>query len=184
MPHPQTPLPLSTTDATQALSRALLEGRPTRARQQLKLGADVTDACFVHEVPTRQGFERIGHLTAVALAVLCDCDALEDDRRLFKPGTVERHRPPERLHLLPLLAAYTDFSGVHGVGGRTLLHFAREPLVAEWLLRHGAPCDVPDAEGRLPGDTLPPRVCDLVNRHLLARRMPAATAPARTRERL
>jgi hypothetical protein len=65
------------------------------------------------------------------------------------------------------------------------MHFAREPDVARWLIENGAPCDVPDNEGKLPGDVLPPGVATIVTASLLGSTLSAASAaPTVMRPRL
>ncbi len=77
--------------------------------------------------------------------------------------------------MLPQFNAYADFSGIHGAGGKSLMHFAREVDVARWLIENGAPCDVTDDEGKLPGDVLPPEVAAMINAHCLGSNLPHAT---------
>lgn len=81
--------------------------------------------------------------------------------------------------MLPLLEGHADFSGVHGAGGKSLMHFASKPVVARWLIEHGEPCDVPDNDGNLPGDILPAAVAAMVNQHLLGNTLkPANKTPS------
>jgi hypothetical protein len=54
------------------------------------------------------------------------------------------------LHLLPLFAGITDFSGVHGPEGQTLLHHRLAPVVVDWLVERGAPYAVADDDGNVP----------------------------------
>lgn len=149
--------------------QALVQDKPAHVRKLLELGVSTATAQFTHEVPVNGTIHEWPGLTATALAVLVDCDALEDDRRiaLNNPGAQTRHPSQRGIRMLPQFKPYADFSGVHGAGGKSLMHFAREPDVARWLIEQGAPCDVTDDEGKLPGDLLPPEVAAIVNAHLL-----------------
>jgi hypothetical protein len=86
--------------------------------------------------------------------------------------------------MLPQFKAYADFAGVHRAGGKSLMHFAREPDVACWLIAHGAPCDVTDDKGQLPGDVLPRDVAAMVNAHLLGHVVAMAGVAVSCRARL
>jgi hypothetical protein len=105
-------------------------------------------------------------------------------------GSKKRHGPgfhasDRQLWMVPLFKDYVGWSGIHGAGGKSLMHFAREPEVARWLVEHGAPCDVADEEGKFPGDVLPPDVAAIVNAHLFGKSCALATqTAARSRGRL
>jgi hypothetical protein len=160
--------------------QALVQDHPAHVRKLLAQGTSTNTARFTHEVPVNGTIIDWPGLTATALAVLVDCDALEDDRRiaLNNPGAQTR-RPSQRgIRMLPQFTPYADFSGVHGAGGKSLMHFAREADVAHWLIEQGAPCDVTDDEGKLPGDVLPPEVAAIVNASLLGSTLSAASAGA------
>jgi len=149
--------------------QALVQDRPAHVRKLLAQGTSTKTARFTHEVPVNGTIIDWPGLTATALAVLVDCDALEDDRRIAMNDTREPKRRPSRrgIRMLPQFKAYADLSGIHGAGGKSLMHFAREPDVARWLIAQGAPCGVADDEGNLPGDVLPAEVAAIVNAHLL-----------------
>jgi hypothetical protein len=161
---------------THQIWHPLVQDQPAHVRKLLAQGISANTAQFTHEVPVDGTIHDWPGLTATALAVLVDCDALEDDRRIALNDTqVPKRRPLRRgIRMLPQFKAYADFSGVHGAGGKSLMHFAREVDVARWLIENGAPCDVTDDEGKLPGDVLPPEVAALVNAHLLGAGLAAA----------
>ncbi|MGY3231207.1 hypothetical protein ACVWWJ_002691 [Luteibacter sp. HA06] len=181
MPTPTSP------STSHELWRALVEFRPIQVRRLLEMGASAKDAKFSYEVRFDGVIRDWPELTATALAVLVECDALEDDRRLgakILHGPL-CHAPDRKLWMVPLFKDRADWSGVHGAGGKSLMHFAREPDVARWLIANGAPCDVTDDEGKLPGDVLPPEVATIVDAHLLGAGLAAAhNATAAVRARL
>ncbi len=156
--------------------KALVQDQPAHVRRLLAQGTSTNTPQFTHEVPVNGIIIDWPGLTATALAVLVDCDALEDDRRiaLNNPGAQTRHPSQRGIRMLPQFKPYADFSGVHGAGGKSLMHFAREVDVAWWLIEQGAPCNVPDHEGKLPGDVLPPEVAAMINAHLLGAGLAAA----------
>ncbi|QWT22108.1 hypothetical protein KPL74_08885 [Bacillus sp. NP157] len=156
------------------LDVALRECEPARVRALLALGADGKRPRCSHEVDFGQGFRSVDGFSATARAVLSDCDFIEDERRI---NGVHRKVKNRDLYL-PGFPGHVDLSGIHGPGGRTLMHLAREKTVAEWLISHGAPCNGPDDMGRLPGDVLPPEVAAIVNAHMLATRLQGASAAA------
>lgn len=170
MPSPITMSP------THQIWQALVQDRPAHVRKLLERGICANTAQFTHEVPVYGTIHDWPGLTATALAVLVDCDALEDDRRiaLNDPGARTRHPSQRGIRMLPQFKPFADFFGVHGAGGKSLMHFAREVDVACWLIAHGAPCNVPDHEGKLPGDVLPPEVAAIVNASLLGTGLAAA----------
>jgi len=97
---------------------------------------------------------------------------------------MKRHIRQREL-LLPHLVGIVDFSGAHGPDGKTLMHFAREMQVAQWLIDHGAPCHVRDDKGRLPEAVLPRDVAIIVDRQCLEASLPQATsADVRSARRL
>jgi len=163
MPNPKARSPIH------QIWQALVQDQPAHVRKLLERGICANTAHFTHEVPVSGTILDWPGLTATALAVLVDCDALEDDRRiaLNNPGAQTRHPSQRGIRMLPQFKPYADFSGVHGAGGKSLMHFAREVDVACWLIANGAPCDVTDDEGNLPGDVLPPDIAAIVNAHLL-----------------
>jgi len=172
--------------ATFALSDAV-EGRDgPKLRACLALGADPNHGQFTREVPGGGWVRYMKGLSALAAAVMDDCGYIEEVRDDFDDDDPARDRPvPERELLLPHFARFVDFSGVHGPGGITLMHLAREAQVARWLVDHGAPCDVPDSRGQLPWEVLPPGVAATVNRKHLESNLPKATrVEARTARRL
>lgn len=156
--------------------KALVQDQPAHVRRLLAQGTSTNTPQFTHEVPVNATLHDWPGLTATALAVLVDCDALEDDRRIALNDPREPKRRPSRrgIRMLPQFREYADFSGVHGAGGKSLMHFAREVDVARWLIENGAPCDVTDGEGKLPGDVLPPEVAAMINAHLLGAGLAAA----------
>jgi len=182
MPNPN-PSPMS---PHHQIWKALVQDQPAHVRKLLAQGTSTNTPQFTHEVPVNATLHDWPGLTATALAVLVDCGALEDDRRIALHDPREPKRRPSRrgIRMLPQFNAYADFSGIHGAGGKSLMHFAREVDVARWLLAHGAPCDVTDDEGKLPGDVLPPEVAAIVNAHLLGAGLTASgkkTSAARAR---
>jgi hypothetical protein len=163
------------------LWQALLEGRAGSVRALLELGTDPDLPLFGHDLGNGSD---VRGLTATAIAVLVDCEATEKATGLRKRPGKKSAELAEGRPVLPLFEGHTDFSGIHGEGGKTLMHFARTLSVATWLMDHGAPCDVKDDDGNLPGDVLPPKVAAIVNRHLLERRLVAGKKGATTRSRL
>ncbi|MGY3231209.1 hypothetical protein ACVWWJ_002693 [Luteibacter sp. HA06] len=172
--------------ATFALSDAV-EGRDgPRLRACLALGADPSHGQFIREVPGGRWVCYMKGLSALAAAAMDDCRYIDHVRDDCDGDDPARDRPvPERELLLPHFARFVDFSGVHGPDGMTLMHLAREAQVAQWLVDHGAPCDVPDSRGKLPWEVLPPEVAATVNRKHLESNLPKATrVEARTARRL
>lgn len=66
------------------LWQALVQDQPAHVRKLLAQGNSTNTARFTHEVRFDGAIHDWPALTATALAVLVECDALEDDRRLKK----------------------------------------------------------------------------------------------------
>jgi hypothetical protein len=183
----ENPMPNPTSPSTsRQLWQALVRDQPAHVRKLLAQGTGANTARFTHKVPVNGTIIDWPGLTATALAVLVDCDALEDDWRIAMNDTREPKRRPSRrgIRMLPQFKPYADLSGIHGAGGKSLMHFAREPDVARWLIENGAPCEVTDDEGKMPGDVLPPEVAAIVDAHLLGAGLAASgkkTSAARAR---
>lgn len=165
------------------LRDALLEGRHAAAHALLQLGTDPDLLFFDHKLKRKAG-GFVKRLTATAIAVLADCKAARKDsgarKKPGKKNTAKAGRP----RMLPLFEGRTDFSGIHADGGKSLMHFAREKSVARWLIEHGAPCNLADDDGNLPGDVLPPKVAAIINQHLLEQKLVAGKKVGASRFRL
>lgn len=168
-----------------ALGDALHACDGPKLRALLAAGADPSRCQFTREVPSDGHVHYIKGLSALAVAVLTDCARIEDERGTLEDDDPARSKPVrERELLVSHLARVGNLSGVHGSGGVSLMHLAREGQVAQWLIDHGAPCNVLDAKGKLPRDILPADVAAIVDRHLLESELAAATKATSSRMRL
>lgn len=171
--------------ASHELRLALIEHDIVRAWRLLAFGAEPDVGRFQFEVQWGGRTRTFGELSPLGLAVLLECDAIANENPIFVDQmddallSLPVSKRSSRFPLLALFDGFTDFSGVHGAKGSTLMHLAFEPAVARWLLDHGAPYDVPNDEGRLPADVLPGAVAPLIGQFHLSRHLPKAMGQGR-----
>ncbi|MDF4024656.1 hypothetical protein P3W24_06755 [Luteibacter sp. PPL201] len=77
----------------------------------------------------------------------------------------------------------TTLTGVHGEGGRSLLHLANNVDVCRWLLAHGVAPDIKNDEGQYAEELLPDDAAAVVLQERMKLSLPTAVA-ASTRRRL
>ncbi|MGY3231212.1 hypothetical protein ACVWWJ_002696 [Luteibacter sp. HA06] len=171
--------------ASHELRLALIEHDIVRALRLLASGAEPDVGRFQFEVQVGGQTRTFGELSPLGLAVLLECDAIAHENPIFIDEmddaimSLPVSKRSSRFPLLSVFEGFTDFSGVHGAKGATLMHLAFEPAVASWLLDHGAPYDVPNDGGRLPADVLPDVVVPLIGQFHLSRHLPQATESGR-----
>ncbi|MDF4024651.1 hypothetical protein P3W24_06730 [Luteibacter sp. PPL201] len=100
-------------------------------------------------------------LTAAGLATLIDSEAGK----------------PEMVKLCVTDATLND---AHDAGGASLLHLARDPEVARWLLETGVCTSLTDDRGATAEESLPPGARAVVTHWRLTRAVPAAQNPSRS----
>ncbi|MGF6492188.1 hypothetical protein ABIE56_000341 [Luteibacter sp. 621] len=158
---PQTVYALSAADE---LAMHLVDGELKHAAQLIGLGAEQNLPQTDLFIEADDGDREYLDLTALGVATVLDS----------VDGTI---------HRLALFDA-SQLGGFHGKYRSTLLHLATAPVVARWLLDHGAPFDVKDSSGRLPEETLPPATAALVVAHRLSRVLPDSAGTSRPGGRL
>jgi hypothetical protein len=127
--------------------------------------------------------------TALARAVVGACEDIECEAILDegKPPRARKAREgadgdlPVVARALSAFAGLPGMDGVHAAGGRTLMHLAYMPEVAQWLIKQGVRVDVPDKQGRLPEEVVPPESAAVILEARLQTALPKAKAVGRHR---
>ncbi|QWT22144.1 ankyrin repeat domain-containing protein [Bacillus sp. NP157] len=164
--------------AARLLANAVLMRDPVRITRLLALGAQDVDYRHAHDVARGVRSYIFMDVTTVGLAVLADGEAGEVDAWGGHEG--------EPCALPPFFQA-VDFLGPHDAAGNTLLHIAKAPRIAEWLLRRGLPLDATNDEGETPLDVAPPAVRSVFEQWMLEGAVPHVdhrAVPDGTRRRL
>lgn len=138
------------------IERALLDGDNGRVTSCVAHGALDGIGRFRHVWhEDRADEEMFEQLTAAGLATLLDSEAGGPD-------------------LIKLCVSEATLNSVHGGGGASLLHLARAPAVARWLLEAGVSTSLADDHGATAEELLPPEVRVVVTQWRLTRELPAA----------
>lgn len=138
------------------IERALLDGDAGRVTSCVEHGA-LDGVCRFRYVwhEGRADELMLEQLTAAGLAILLDSEAGRPD--LVKPCVTE-----------------AALNSIHGAGGASLLHLARDPRVARWLLEAGVNTSLTNDDGATAEESLPPEARAVVTQWRLSRALPAA----------
>jgi hypothetical protein len=151
--------------AARLLGDAVLARDAGRVGRLIELGGHTVDLRHDYDVE-RAGVEYyFKDLTTLGLAVLIDGEAGLDD------STGEPEGEP---CVVPLFAPVSEFLGEHDHDGNTLLHIAKAPRIAAWLVRLGLPLDAVNNGGLVPVAVAPPMVKVVLEQALYEAGLPLA----------
>lgn len=123
--------------------------------------------------------------TPLACAVARACENIEYEAaktpKERRAAEVADGDLPAVARVLSAFAGSPGMGGAHTAGGCTLMHLAVVPEVARWLINQGAPVDVPDNQGRLPEEVVPPGSAAVILEARLQQALPKAKAVGRQR---